>query len=149
MWVSDNGANSVFVITPTQLPAGGATVFSTTIESDPAFTGPLGIVLHNGNLCIANNGTTTIFEFNQNHLLAIGSGVRSVIYALKRKGRLTFVPFRSVIVNYVEDDLRAGIVEMSDHLFEFRDRSSREVTRISREEADSIVAPIVGQSFLE
>ena len=64
MWVSDNGANKVFVITPTQLAAGGDITFTTTIESDPAFSGPLGIVLHDGNLYIANNADTTIFEFN-------------------------------------------------------------------------------------
>lgn len=75
--------------------------------------------------------------------------VRRVIYALERKGRPTFIAFRSVVVNYVEDDLHAGIMEMSDHLFEFRDRPSREVTRIRREEADRIVSPIIGQSLLD
>ena len=79
MWVSDNMAGEVFVITPAQLAAGGSTVFTTTIESDPAFTGPLGIVLHNGNLYIANNGTTTIFEFNATHLPTIGSGVSVLV----------------------------------------------------------------------
>jgi hypothetical protein len=79
MWVSDNGANEVFVITPSQLAAGGDISFTTTIESDPAFSGPLGIVLHDGNLYIANNASTTIFEFNSNHLPAIGSGVTSLV----------------------------------------------------------------------
>ena len=79
MWVSDNMANEVFVITPAQLAAGGTVDPTTTIESDPPFTGPLGIVLHNGNLYIANNGTTTIFEFNANHLPAVGSGVHVLV----------------------------------------------------------------------
>ena len=79
MWVSDNGANEVFVITPSQLAAGGDISFTTTIESDPAFSGPLGIVLHDGNLYIANNASTTIFEFNSSHLPAIGSGVTSLV----------------------------------------------------------------------
>jgi hypothetical protein len=79
MWVSDNGANKVFVITPTQLKAGGDIAFTTTIESDPAFTGPLGIVLHDGNLYVANNASTTIFEFNAGHLPAIGSGLHVLI----------------------------------------------------------------------
>ncbi len=79
MWVSDNGADKVFVITPAQLAAGGDIPFTTTIESDPAFTGPLGIVLHDGNLYIANNGTTTIFEFNSGHLPAVGSGVSTLV----------------------------------------------------------------------
>jgi hypothetical protein len=79
MWVSDNGAGKVFVITPTQLAAGGDIAFTTTIESDPTFTGPLGIVLHGGNLYIANNGGTTIFEFNSGHLPAIGSGLSVLV----------------------------------------------------------------------
>jgi hypothetical protein len=79
MWVSDNGANEVFVITPAQLTAGGDISFTTTIESDPAFTGPLGIVLHNGNLYIANNASTTIFEFNSDHLPAVGSGTSMLV----------------------------------------------------------------------
>ncbi|MGC2495476.1 hypothetical protein [Candidatus Binatus sp.] len=79
LWVSDNGANAVFVVTPAQLAAGGDIAFTTTIESDPAFQGPLGIVLHGGNLYIANNASTTIFEFNSNHLPAIGSGLTTLV----------------------------------------------------------------------
>ena len=79
MWVSDNGANKVFVITPAQLATGGDIAFTTMIESDPAFTGPLGIVLHGGNLYIANNASTTIFEFNAGHLPAIGSGLHVLV----------------------------------------------------------------------
>jgi sugar lactone lactonase YvrE len=79
MWVSDNGANEVFVITPAQLAAGGNISFTTTIESDPAFNGPLGIVLHDGNLYIANNADTTIFEFNSGHLPAVGSGLHVLV----------------------------------------------------------------------
>ncbi len=79
LWVSDNGANKVFVVTPAQLAAGGDIAFTTTIESDPAFQGPLGIVLHGGNLYIANNASTTIFEFNSNHLPAIGSGLTTLV----------------------------------------------------------------------
>lgn len=79
LWVSDNGANKVFVVTPAQLAAGGDIAFTTTIESDPAFQGPLGIVLHDGNLYIANNASTTIFEFNSNHLPGIGSGLTTLV----------------------------------------------------------------------
>jgi hypothetical protein len=79
MWVSDNGANKVFVITATQLAAGGDIAFTTTIESNPAFTGPLGIVLHGGNLYIANNASATIFEFNAGHLPAVGSGLHTLV----------------------------------------------------------------------
>jgi sugar lactone lactonase YvrE len=79
MWLSDNGAGKVFVITPAQLAAGGNIAFTTTIESDPMFNGPLGIVLHGGNLYIANNADTTIFEFNAGHLPAIGSGLHVLV----------------------------------------------------------------------
>jgi sugar lactone lactonase YvrE len=79
MWLSDNGAGKVFVITPAQLAAGGNIAFTTTIESDPMFNGPLGIVLHGGNLYIANNASTTIFEFNAGHLPAIGSGLHVLV----------------------------------------------------------------------
>ncbi len=66
LWVSDNGANAVFVFTAAQLSAGGAQTPTVTITSTPTFTGPLGIAFEptSGNLWVANNGTTTIFEFN-------------------------------------------------------------------------------------
>lgn len=64
--VSDNGSNAVFEFTPAQLAAGGSNVIPTgRLLSSPAFTGPLGITFDSaGNLWVANNGTTTIFEFN-------------------------------------------------------------------------------------
>jgi secreted PhoX family phosphatase len=70
LWVSDNGANAVFEFTPTQLMASGANVMPNfTIKSTPAFNGPLGIAFDSsGDLWIANNGTTTIFEFNASAL---------------------------------------------------------------------------------
>jgi sugar lactone lactonase YvrE len=70
LWVSDNGSNAVFVLTPQQL-ANSATNLSPTVSiaSNPAFTGPLGIVFDTfGNLYVANNGSTTIFRFNNNIL---------------------------------------------------------------------------------
>jgi hypothetical protein len=79
MWVSDSMANAVFVVTPAQLAAGGDIAFTTTIESTPPFNGALGIVFaKNGNLWIANNGDTTIVEFNAGHLPAIGSGLTTL-----------------------------------------------------------------------
>jgi hypothetical protein len=79
LWLSDNASAAVFVITPAQLAMNGSVDPTTTISSDPAFQGPLGIVLHNGNLYIANNAATTIFEFNSNHLPAIGSGFHTLV----------------------------------------------------------------------
>jgi len=72
LWLSDNGANSIFVLTPQQLAASSPNVSPTvSIASNPAFNGPLGIVFDAvGNLYIANNATTTIFKFNSNILPA-------------------------------------------------------------------------------
>ncbi|HUA92506.1 MAG TPA: hypothetical protein VL991_08060 [Terracidiphilus sp.] len=70
LWVSDNGANSVFVFTPAQLAATNNDASpNITITSNPAFTGPLGITFDaTGDLWVANNGTTTIFEFKAANL---------------------------------------------------------------------------------
>ena len=66
LWVSDNGANEIFEFMPSQLMASGTAVTpNITIKSTPAFSGALGIAFDSaGDLWIANNGTTTIFEFN-------------------------------------------------------------------------------------
>ena len=70
LWLSDNGANSVFVLTPQQLAQSSTNVSpAVSIASNPAFQGPLGIVFDSvGNLYIANNATTTIFKFNNDIL---------------------------------------------------------------------------------
>ncbi len=79
MWVSDSVANRVWVITPAELAVSNNNLnFTTTIKAiTPPFTfnGALGIALHNGNLYVANVNDTTIFEFNANHLPAIGLGI--------------------------------------------------------------------------
>jgi len=66
LWVSDNGANAVYVFTPAQLSATDLTADPTvSITSSVAFTGPLGIAFDStGNLYIANNGGTSIDRFN-------------------------------------------------------------------------------------
>jgi hypothetical protein len=71
MWLTDNGGNIVYILTPSQLAAGGDIQFTNAIVARPAFTGPLGIALHDGNLYVANNGGTTIYEFDADHLPAI------------------------------------------------------------------------------
>jgi hypothetical protein len=73
MWLSDNGGNIVYILTPEQLAAGGDLQFTNAIVAKPAFNGPLGIVLHDGNLYVANNGGTTIYEFDSDHLPTIGN----------------------------------------------------------------------------
>jgi sugar lactone lactonase YvrE len=70
LWVSDNGSNAIFVLTPAQLAASSANLSPTvSIASNPALQGPLGIVFDaKGDLYIANNASTTIFKFNNNIL---------------------------------------------------------------------------------
>jgi len=69
LWVSDNGANAVYVFTTAQLAAGGPQTPTVTITANPAFSGPLGIAFSlGGNLWIANNAATTIYEFNAGDL---------------------------------------------------------------------------------
>lgn len=70
LWVSDNGSNAVFVFTPAQLAANNANATpNISITSNPAFNGPLGIAFDaTGDLWIANNATTTIFEFKAANL---------------------------------------------------------------------------------
>ncbi|MGF6851335.1 hypothetical protein [Paraburkholderia sp. CI3] len=70
LWVSDNGANAVYMFTAAQLSATSGNVMpSITITSTPAFNGPLGIAFDAaGNLWVANNASTTIFEFSADKL---------------------------------------------------------------------------------
>jgi hypothetical protein len=81
LWLSDSGSNAVFEYTAAQLAVGSNVLIQMTpnivLTSSPAFTGPVGIALDAaGDLWIANNGTTTIFEFNAASLpTAAGSTV--------------------------------------------------------------------------
>lgn len=70
LWVSDNGSNAVFVFTPSQLAATDTHASpNISITSNPAFNGPLGITFDAlGDLFVANNASTTIFEFKAAHL---------------------------------------------------------------------------------
>ncbi len=65
LWVSDNGANAVYVFTPQQLTASSTSTAPTiTITSSQPFLGPLGITFDSqGDLYVANNGSTTIYQF--------------------------------------------------------------------------------------
>jgi hypothetical protein len=64
LWVSDNGANAVYVFTPQQLAASSTVIPTITITSNPVFSGPLGITFDStGDLWVANNASTTIYKF--------------------------------------------------------------------------------------
>ncbi len=82
LWVTDDGANAVYVFTGRQLSGMATTTTTTTtptpvvpavsITSTPAFNGPLGIAFdYKGDLYVANNGTTTIFGFSATSLPAV------------------------------------------------------------------------------
>jgi secreted PhoX family phosphatase len=75
LWVSDNGSNAVYVLSATQLNPSSATAAVTpvvTMMSTTAFNGPLGITFdYRGNLYVANNGTTTIFQFSASSLPSV------------------------------------------------------------------------------
>ena len=58
------------------------------------------------------------------------------------------VAFAGVVVDDVEHDLDAGVVQPLDHGLEFGDRRRRQIARLGREEADRVVAPVVGQPAL-
>jgi len=77
LFVSDNGSNAVFVLKAAQLMATNMNLTpDITITSTPAFSGPLGITFDSaGDLWVANNATTTIFEFNSSALPTANSTV--------------------------------------------------------------------------
>jgi len=76
LWVSDNGSNALFVFTKTQLMATNTQATpNISITSNPAFMGPLGITFDSlGDLWVANNASTTIFEFKAAHLPGVTTG---------------------------------------------------------------------------
>ena len=62
------------------------------------------------------------------------------------------VALGGVVVDDVEDDLDAGLVHRAHHRLELVDlpaeRAGRRVGRVRREEADRVVAPVVGEPLL-
>lgn len=70
LWVSDSGSNMVLEFSAAQLMASGTNVIpNIMIQSRPAFSGAVGIAFDSsGDLWVANNGGTTIFEFNASAL---------------------------------------------------------------------------------
>ncbi|HUZ04944.1 MAG TPA: hypothetical protein VMU62_06285 [Acidobacteriaceae bacterium] len=85
LWVSDSGANAVYEFTPAQLMASDANGMpNTAITSNPAFNSgfgrndaaALGLALDAaGDLWVANNGASTILEFNAAALAAASGSV--------------------------------------------------------------------------
>ena len=77
--------------------------------------------------------------------------VREVVDALEAQRRTALVALRRVVVDHVENDFEAGIVQTHDHLLEFLHAAHRigEVARIGGEETNRVVAPVVRQPALQ
>ena len=59
-----------------------------------------------------------------------------------------------VVVDDIQDDLDAGVVQILDHLLEFADRVARPagvagVARLGRKESQRVVAPVIAQPLVE
>lgn len=85
LWVSDSGANAIVEFLPAQLMASGSAVTpSLTLQSNPAFNSgygrstasTLGIAFDAaGDLWVANNGNSKLYEFNAASLAAASGSV--------------------------------------------------------------------------
>ncbi len=59
------------------------------------------------------------------------------------------VAFAAVVVDDVENDLDAGIMQALDHGLEAGDRFRRQQARIGRKKADRVVAPIIAEAAVD
>ena len=77
--------------------------------------------------------------------------VRGVVDAAERKRGPFLVSLGGVVVYDVDDHFQPCVVEARHHLLELLQRLRRigRVARIGREEADGVVAPVVGELPLE
>ncbi len=75
--------------------------------------------------------------------------VAGVVDALERQRRAQLVAFGRVVVDHVQDDLDARVVQARDHLLELGHGAQRQIACLRREEADGVVSPVVAQPALE
>ncbi len=75
--------------------------------------------------------------------------VGGVVDALEGEGGAQVVPLAGVVVDHVEDDLDAGVVEAPDHHFEFvgRGHGPRAVPVVRGEVGEGVVSPVIGEIF--
>ena len=75
--------------------------------------------------------------------------VRGIVHSLERQRRAKLIPFACVVVDDIQDHLEPVPVQCSHHAFELVDRSLRIAicgqSKIGGEEAERVVAPIIGQ----
>ena len=75
--------------------------------------------------------------------------VGGVVDASERQRRAEMIALGGVVVDHVQDHLDAGVVEPLDHGLELADRAARQIAGLGREEADGVVAPVVGEALRE
>ena len=79
--------------------------------------------------------------------------VGAVVDPAERQRRALVVALGGVVVDHVEDDLDAGLVQRLDHPLELRDLLApgavRRILVVRGEEADRVVAPVVPQPLVE
>ena len=71
--------------------------------------------------------------------------IAAIVEAAETERRAEFAALAGVVVDHIHQDLDAGAVEASDHGLELGNRGFVQVTRLRREEADGLVAPVVPQ----
>ena len=94
---------------------------------------------------IAAAGEILVVALLAGHEPVIGE----IVDAPKAQRRAHLIALGRVIVDHVENDLDAGVMEVSHRRLEFVDVTGREKARIGRKEADRIVSPIVDQIVLD
>src|SRR5262245_66428125 len=75
--------------------------------------------------------------------------IRGIVDAAEVERWTEVIAFRGMIVDDVQDDLDAGVVQPRNGRSKRIERRAGSVTRLGREEAQRVVAPIVGQSVLD
>ena len=77
--------------------------------------------------------------------------VRCIVDAAERQCRTALVAFGRMVVDDIEDDLEAGVVQACDHLLELREHEGRNggIARIGREETDRVIAPVICQALFQ
>src|SRR5262249_62375276 len=72
--------------------------------------------------------------------------IRGVVDAAEAQSRAEMIAFRSMVVDDIEDDFDAGIMQSRHGRSKRIERPVRGITHLGREKAERIVAPIVAKA---
>ena len=75
--------------------------------------------------------------------------IAGVVDAAKTQGRPHLVAFRGVVVNHVEDDFDAGVVQNLNHGLEFAEAAVGQIQRVRSVESKGVVSPVIPQVLLD